>query len=267
MAIIELREVCFTQPTGLLALDRISFDIEKKEVVAIVGGNGAGKTTLLKHLNGLLKPTSGSLKIFGRETRKQNVAELSRRVGLVFQNSDHQLFSRTVEEEVLFGLKNFKFTEEASAKRCKEVMEFFGLEPLRSRVPLTLSGGEKKRLCIAAVMAWNPDILVLDEPTVGQDPKSKTRIFEVIKGLEAVQKTVIIVTHDLEFLWPLGARTIVMNHGRVIADGDPSLIFSDKRVLDEAGLRQPQMMTISKALPVSAPFINAMEAAQWFAKR
>lgn len=227
--------MCFRQPTGLLALDNISFDIEEREIVAVVGGNGAGKTTLLEHLNGLLKPASGILKIFGRETRKQNVAELSRRVGLVFQNSDHQLFSRTVEEEVLFGLRNF-FTEEAAAKRCEEAMAFFGFESLGSRVPLTLSGGEKKRLCIAAVMAWNPQMSwCWTSPRLGRTLKVGLGSSKRLKEPVAAQKTVIIVTHDLEFLWPLGARTVVMNRGRVVADVDPSLIsgtsmFSTKQV-------------------------------------
>ncbi len=161
MAIIELQDVTFVQPNGVVALDDVNLYVQQGEVLAIVGGNGAGKTTLLKHLNGLLKPTSGSVKVFGKETKEQSVAQLSRRIGLVFQNSDHQLFSETAESEVLFGLRNFGFTDEEAAKRAAEVFSYFDLDSLKQRAPLTLSGGEKKRLCIAAVMAWNPEVLVL----------------------------------------------------------------------------------------------------------
>jgi energy-coupling factor transport system ATP-binding protein len=245
----------------------VSFNVAKGEVVAIVGGNGAGKTTLLKHFNGLLKPTSGSVKVFGQETKKQSIATLSRKVGLVFQNADHQLFSKTAEEEVLFGLKNFGFTAQDAAQKAAQTISYFGLDQLKLRVPFSLSGGEKKRLCIAAVMAWEPEVLVLDEPTVGQDFRSTQRIIGVIKQLVAAQKTVIIVSHDLEFLWPLKARTIVMKGGKVIADGDPQSIFFDVSLLDEAGLQAPQLVRMSRLLGNSKPFADNMEVLQWLAKR
>jgi energy-coupling factor transport system ATP-binding protein len=267
LAIIELRNVTFKQPNGVVALDDVSLDVEKGEVLAIVGGNGAGKTTLLKQLNGLLKPSSGSVKIFGRETKEQSVAELSRKIGLVFQNSDHQLFSETAESEVLFGLRNFGFLEEDAVRRAAEVFSYFGLDSLRQRAPLTLSGGEKKRLCIAAVMAWNPEVLVLDEPTVGQDYPSKSRIFDTIKQLVAAEKTVIVVSHDLEFLWPLDARTVVMRGGKVVADGDSQTIYSDSPLLEGAGLKQPQLVTISKLFGRSPSFRNVSDAANWLSGR
>ncbi|MGA1975171.1 MAG: ABC transporter ATP-binding protein [Conexivisphaerales archaeon] len=233
----------------------------------MVGGNGAGKTTLLKHLNGLLKPNSGSVKVFGEETKKRSIAELSRKIGLVFQNSDHQLFSETAEAEVLFGLRNFGFSEEDAVRRAGEVFSYFGMDSLKQRVPLTLSGGEKKRLCIAAVMAWNPDVLVLDEPTVGQDFPSKNRIFGTIRQLVKDGKTVIVVSHDLEFLWPLGARTVVMMGGKVVADGDAQEVFSDSPLLERAGLRQPQLVTISKLFGRTPAFRDVAEAAGWLSER
>jgi energy-coupling factor transport system ATP-binding protein len=267
LAIIELRNVTFTQLNGVVALDDVSLDVDKGEVLAIVGGNGAGKTTLLKHLNGLLKPTSGSVKVFGKETKEQSVAGLSRKVGLVFQNSDHQLFSETAESEVLFGLRNFGFTEDDAVRRAGEVFGYFGLDSLRQRAPLTLSGGEKKRLCIAAVMAWNPEVLVLDEPTVGQDYPSKSRILDTIRQLVAAEKTVIVVSHDLEFLWPLDARTVVMKGGKVVADGDSQTIFSDSSLLEGAGLKQPQLVTISKLFGKSPSFRDVSDAANWLSGR
>jgi energy-coupling factor transport system ATP-binding protein len=267
MAIVELRDVSFRQPNGVVALDDVSLSIDRGEVVAIVGGNGAGKTTLLKHLNGLLKPSSGSVRIFGRETKEQSVAELSRKIGLVFQNSDHQLFSETAEAEVLFGLRNFGFAEGDAVRRASEVFSYFGLDALRQRAPLTLSGGEKKRLCIAAVMAWNPQVLVLDEPTVGQDYPSKGRIFGTIKQLVAAEKTVIVVSHDLEFLWPLGARTVVMNLGRIVADGSAQSVFTDSSLLEDAGLKQPQLVAISKMLGRNLAFRDVAEAVEWLSAR
>jgi energy-coupling factor transport system ATP-binding protein len=267
MAIIELRNVTFRQPNGVVALNDVSLDMDQGEVIAIVGGNGAGKTTLLKHLNGLLKPTSGSVKVFGKETKEQSVAGLSRRIGLVFQNSDHQLFSETAESEVLFGLRNFGFSEEEAARRAAEVFSYFDLDSLKLRAPLTLSGGEKKRLCIAAVMAWNPEVLVLDEPTVGQDYPSKTRILQTIGRLMEAKKTVIVVSHDLEFLWPLNARTVVMIAGRVVRDGDSQMVFSDTSLLESAGLRQPQLVTISRMLGRSPSFRDVSEAVEWMAER
>ncbi len=251
----------------MVALDDVSLEVDRGEVLAIVGGNGAGKTTLLKHLNGLLKPTSGSVKVFGRETKEQSVAELSRKIGLVFQNSDHQLFSETAESEVLFGLRNFGFLEEDAVRRATEVFSYFGLDSLKERAPLTLSGGEKKRLCIAAVMAWNPEVLVLDEPTVGQDYPSKSRIFDTIRQLVAAMKTVIVVSHDLEFLWPLDARTVVMRGGKVVADGDSQTIFSDSSLLEGAGLRQPQLVTLSKLFGRSPSFRDVSDAANWLSGR
>jgi len=267
LAMIEFKGVSFRQPNGIMALRDINLQIEAGEMVSIVGGNGAGKTTLLKHLNGLLKPTTGSVKVFGRETREMSVAQLSRRIGLVFQNSDHQLFSDTAEAEVLFGLKNFGFGEQEAKRRADEVFRYFGLEGLRGRAPLTLSGGEKKRLCIAAVMAWDPDVLVLDEPTVGQDYTSKNRILETVRKLVSDGKTVIIVSHDLEFLWPLNPRTIVMSEGRILADGEPQSIFLQAELLSSAGLKQPQLVSIAGLFGVQKPFGNVNEALKWFVER
>lgn len=250
-----------------MALNGISFKVAKGEILSIVGGNGAGKTTLLKHFNGLLKPNSGSVKVFGKETSKQSVAEISRMIGLVFQNSDHQLFAKTVEEEVLFGLKNFGFTTVDASRKADQAISYFGLNHLKLRVPLSLSGGEKKRLCIAAVMAWDPEVLVLDEPTVGQDFRNVQRIFSIVKQLLAAQKTVIIVSHDLEFLWPLKGRTIVMKEGKVVADGATQTVFCDTTLLNEANLQQPQLVSMSKLLGNKEPFADCMEALQWLTKR
>ncbi len=263
---IEFKSVTFRRPNGVIALRDIDLKIGKGELVAIVGPNGAGKTTLLKHMNGLLKPTKGRVLIDGIDTRKATVAELSRKIGLVFQNPDHQLFSETVEAEILFGLKNFGFPEDEIQKRVEEVLEFFGLKELRKRAPLTLSGGEKKRLCIATVLAWDPEVLVLDEPTVGQDYLNKLKLYQVISKLKKVGKGVIVVSHDIEFLWPLQARTIVISDGRILKDGPAEEIYLDAQLLRKARVRQPQLAELSAKLALERMPGSVHEAVELLSK-
>ena len=166
---IEFNLVNFQHSTGIIALNNIDVNIKSGELVALIGENGAGKTTFVKHINGLLKPTSGNVKIFGSNTKDTSVAKLSRKVGIVFQNPDNQLFSETVEDEIRFGLNNFIKDASEVEKRVKLMLNYFDLYKYKSQSPMLLSGGEKKRLCLAIVQAWNPEILILDEPTVGQD--------------------------------------------------------------------------------------------------
>jgi len=263
MAAIEFSSVSYRMPNGVLALDNIDMTIKEGELVAIVGGNGAGKTTLLKHLNGLLKPSRGEVRIFGKSTKDSSVAQLSREVGLVFQNSDHQLFSESVKAEIAFGLRNFGFSESEIESRIEEVVNYYGLAEMLDRAPMTLSGGEKKRLCIATVMAWEPKILALDEPTVGQDYLNKLRLRDVVKSLLRKGRTVLIVSHDLEFLWPFKPRTIVMGMGKILADAPADQIYLDSELLEKSGLRQPQLAMLANALGRDRPFSDADEAANW----
>lgn len=259
---IKFESVTFIRPNGVIALKDINLEIEKNELVTIVGANGAGKTTLLKHMNGLLKPTKGRVLIDGVDTRKTSVASLSKKIGLVFQNPDHQLFSESVEAEIVFGLKNFGFDEREIKRRTEKILEFFGLKELRDRAPLTLSGGEKKRLCIAAVLAWDPDVLVLDEPTVGQDLQNRLKLYEVINELRRRGKGVIIVSHDIEFLWPLQARTIVMADGKILKDGPAYEVFMDRGLLKAARIRQPQLAELSTKLSLNFPFKGVEDAVE-----
>ncbi len=244
---IELNDVHFSYD-NVPVLNGINLKIAEGEIVAIVGANGSGKTTLLKHMNGILKPSSGSVMVFDMDTRKVKVSELSKKVGLVLQNPDYQLFAGSVVEEVSFALKNFGFSKDEIDARVKKVLDKFGLYEYRSRPPLSLSGGEKKRLCIATVMAWEPEIIMLDEPTVGQDAKNKKNLLETIKGLSASGKTVIISTHDLEFLWPINPRTIVISRGKVLIDRAMHAInFYDGAFLS-ANLIAPQLAALAHDL-------------------
>ena len=174
---IDIDSLYFKYPTAKdYILKNINLKIGLGEVVAVMGSNGSGKTTLIKHFNGLLKPNKGSVKVFGKDTRDESVASLSKRVGLVFQNPGHQIFSDTVWNELAFALKNFCFEEEVIKKRVKWALEFFNLTQYKDTSPLLLSGGEKKRLCLASILAWNPDYVILDEPTVGQDFLQKEKL-------------------------------------------------------------------------------------------
>ncbi len=222
-------------------LKGVSLRVRKGEVLAIMGENGAGKTTLIKHFNGLLKPQKGRVLVFGIDTRKASVAMLAKRVGIVFQNPDHQLFSETVEEEVLFTLRNMGYRGEELATRCNYVLEMFDLTKYRRRSPYSLSVGERKRLSIAAMISYEPDVIVLDEPTAGQDFINKVKISRLIKFLKSRGKTVVIVTHDVEFVTQVADRVALMSSGRVVRVGAVRDVLTDERVLALARLIPPQI--------------------------
>lgn len=262
---INFSSVSYQQPTGLMALSNINLKISKGEVIAIVGENGAGKTTLIKHMNGLLKPSKGIVTSFEVDTKKESIAALSKKVGIIFQNPDHQLFSDTVEHEIIFALNNFGFQKEKITERLEWALNFFGLQKYRTKSPMLLSGGEKKRLCIASVLAWDPDIVVMDEPTVGQDFTQKTRLIQIIKQLVSQRKSVVMVSHDIEFLWPLQPRVVVMVGGKIIADDKASNIFLNKIILDKSRIISPQLIQLSEKLlkKPSYTFSNIPEARSW----
>jgi energy-coupling factor transport system ATP-binding protein len=247
------------------ALSDVSLTVAKGETIAIVGENGAGKTTLVRHANGLLKPTKGSVLVDGVDTRETTTATLSRKVGIAFQNPDHQLFSDSVESEVTFALRNFGFAEELVSKRLDWALNFFGLEQYRKSSPLVLSGGEKKRLTLACILAWDPEVVVLDEPTVGQDSLQKEKLAQIFKMLRSTGKTIIIVSHDVEFLWPIQPRLVVMSGGRVVADGETSKIMADRELLERARVTQPQLLRLYSELRSRppTPFLEVNDARDW----
>jgi len=245
---IEMIDVEYVYPSGIKALDGVSLEIGGGELVALMGENGAGKTTLLKHLNGLLKPTSGRVLIDGVDTREATVADLSRKVGLVFQNAEDMFFSSTVWEEVAFALKNFGYDERTIKRRVEWALKFMELEEYADQSPFVLSGGEKKRLALAIILAWAPDVIALDEPTTGQDQLQKEKLMEMIKLLNTQGRTVIISSHDIEFVARLRPRIILMKRGRIIADGKAEEILLDESLLASCNLLPPQVVSLTKNL-------------------
>lgn len=242
---IEIKNVTFKYPTGREALHKVSLKIDKGDFVLIMGENGAGKTTLVKHFNGLLKPSEGEVFIDGVNTKSTTVATLARKVGLVFQNPDHQFFCENVDSEIKFALDNFGFSRRKLKERTNWALDFFGLKPYRKRSPFSLSGGEKKRVAMASVLAWNPDYIVLDEPTIGQDHKQKRRLTKLLLRLRREGKTIIITTHDVEFAALCGKRILLMKNGRITADDDAKSILTDAAKLMEASITPPQAAQIS----------------------
>lgn len=241
---IEIKDVYFTYSTGVEALRGVSARIGEGEFVAIMGENGAGKTTLVKHFNGLLKPTKGVVFIDGTDTRKASVAELSRKIGLVFQNPDHQFFCETAEEEIAFGLRNFGFADRDVHERVEWTLTLLELAEYRKSSPFMLSGGEKKRLALASVLAWDPAVLILDEPTIGQDHNQKEKLHKVINQLTAQGKTVIIVTHDVEFVAECNPRVIIMSQGQIVAEGSARSVLTDYKQILKAALVPPQVTQV-----------------------
>jgi energy-coupling factor transport system ATP-binding protein len=243
---IELDRVSFTYPGGVRAIERVDLVLRDGEVVAVMGGNGAGKTTLLKLMVGLLKPSEGTVRIDGLDTRRAPLRKIARIVGYVPQIADSLFFLESVEEEMLYALRNFGMLDRAD--RIGEILRSFGLEGTEKRSPFTLSGGQKKRLSLAVVLAWEPKYLLLDEPTLGQDRAGRDAMMDVIRRLRDEGKTLVIATHDVEFVSELSPRVILMGSGRVLADGRAEEVLTDEGLLREARVLPPQSVVISSRL-------------------
>jgi len=246
--LIKIEDLYFTYPNGVEALSGINLEIQDGEFIAIMGQNGAGKTTLVKHVNGLLKPIRGTVVVDDLETTKVSVATLARKVGFVFQNADHQLFSETVEEEVSFALRNFGFNEAAVNERVNWALNLLDLAEYRKVSPFMLSGGERKRVALASVLAWDPKIIILDEPTIGQDNQQKERLRQFILQLNHLGKTVIIVTHDIEFVAECKPRVVLMSQGKIIAHGAAEKILTNSELVTQASVVLPQITQLFVSL-------------------
>jgi len=245
---ISIQNVSFHYPGATDVLQGVNLEMRDGEFIAIMGENGAGKTTLVKMFNGLLKPTEGTVKVDGVDTNKRSVAQLSRDVGLIFQNPDHQLFAETVSQELGFSLRNFGFSEDVIQRRVTSLLNTLDLERYEKASPFVLSGGERKRVALAAILVWDPKHVIMDEPTIGQDYLQKDRLRNFIMQLVSQGKTIIIVTHDVEFVAECKPRVVLLSHGMVIADGPATSILTNSALVERASLVPPQISTLMRTL-------------------
>ncbi len=240
-------------PFEKYALRDINVTIHRGEFIGLIGHTGSGKSTLVQHLNGLMKPTSGKVIVGDIVTTDADAAKrgLRQKVGLVFQYPEHQLFEETVEKDIAFGPQNLGLSEEETAERVKEAMEIVGLsyDELAERSPFELSGGQKRRVAIAGVLAMKPDVLVLDEPTAGLDPHGRDEILDEIKALyERRGITIVLVSHSMEDIARLANRIIVLHRGSIVMDGTTADIYDREEELNEIGLDVPDITKVMKQL-------------------
>ena len=253
---IKAKNVNYTYAEGtayeIHALKDINLEIPDGQFVGLIGHTGSGKSTLVQHLNGLVKATGGRIYFDGRDIYGENFSmkELRSKVGLVFQYPEHQLFETDVLTDVCFGPKNLGFSKEEAQKKAKEALRMVGLgEEYDARSPFELSGGQKRRVAIAGVLAMNPRVLILDEPTAGLDPKGRDEILDQIERLQKERGiTVVLVSHSMEDVARYVDRIIVMNHGQVRFDGTPKEVFRHYKELEEIGLAAPQMTYLMQKL-------------------
>lgn len=233
---LEVRDLHFSYPDGYEAIKNMSFTIHHGEAVGIIGANGAGKSTLLLLLLGVLFPDGGEVLVGDVRVTKRTLPMIRQRLGLVFQDPDDQLFMTTVYDDVAFGPRNYKLSEREVESRVNEALEMVGISHLRKRAPFRLSGGEKRSVAIAAVLAMQPDILIMDEPTAALDPKSRRRVIGLLKGFK---HTKIVTSHDLDMVLEVSERIIVIKEGEIAADGTTEEILANVELLESCGLEQP----------------------------
>ena len=246
---IRMEHVSFSYSDQGPTVQDVSFHVEKGEFAAILGANGAGKTTTVRLIDGLIRPTSGRVLIHGADTATSPVSERARRVGFLFQNPDRQICKNTVREEILFGLKTVRGeeSEEALNARCEEVLKDFGFTG--EEEPFSLSRGQRQRVALASILAVEPEVLILDEPTTGLDYLECCHIMDRIRRMnEEQQVTVIMVCHDMEVVLDYATRALVMSGGRLLADGPVKEVFRDTELMERASILPPQMIGLSLRL-------------------
>lgn len=245
---VEVRDLHFTYPDGTVALKGVNLDIYENDFVGIIGQNGSGKTTLVKHFNGTLKPTSGKVLIEGADTTKSDFKHLAKRVGYVYQNPSYQLFCNSVEKEVEFGPTILGFSKDEIEQRVNDALKRMGLEKKRKEYPFFLSIGERQRLAIASILATNPSIIIVDEPTTGQDIRRAEEIMDLLIELHKEGRTIIVITHDMRIIADYVPKTVVMLNGKILTEGPTRQIFADPKTLLKAFVLPPQITRLAQKL-------------------
>lgn len=247
---LEARNIVFSYDDGTNALNNVNLKVNKGDMVALLGKNGAGKSTLFLHFNGILKPDKGEILIDGEKLNydKKSLIKYRQKVGLVFQNPDDQIFAPTVEEDIAFGPLNLKLPMEEVQKRVEVSLKKVGMEGFEKKAPHHLSGGQKKRVAIAGILAMKPEIMVFDEPTAGLDPKGASKIIKLLKELNNEGITIIVSTHDVDLVPEYANNVFVIHEGTIISKGSPKEIFSDDEVINKANLDYPIISKLFKKL-------------------
>ena len=247
---LSIKNLSYVYPDGTRALNNVNMDIEKGRKIAIMGPNGAGKSTLFSHFNGLTEPTSGYLELEGKKMQydKKSLLKIRQKVGIVFQDPNDQLFAPTVKEDVAFGPMNLGLSYEEVEKRVEEALKMVAMEEYKDKTPHHLSGGQQKRVAIAGIVAMRPEIMILDEPTAGLDPRGVDEVLNILNKLNEEGMTIVISSHDIEMVNSFAEKIFVLNEGEIIDSGDTHQIFSNKELLKKAHLKAPVTTEILYAL-------------------
>jgi len=247
-SIVSVKEVKFTYPGGIRAVNGVSLEIQRGERVAILGPNGSGKSTLILLIAGLLVPEKGEITVFNEKTTSENFQKLRQKMGIVFQDPDDQLFTQSVIEDVEYGPKNLRLPEVNIKQRSEEVLKRIGIYHLKDRPPYRLSFGEKKKASLATALVLKPELLILDEPTANLDLMSRRDLLSMLNELNREETTVLVSTHDVEALPELADRIVVISHGLVLGEGETSEVLQDLRLLGSAGLEPPAIARLFSEL-------------------
>ncbi|HEX2037125.1 MAG TPA: ABC transporter ATP-binding protein [Chloroflexota bacterium] len=246
--VIRIEDLRFAYRAGVPVLRDVNLTFESGEFTAIIGNNGSGKSTLMKLIVGLLKPSAGRVLVDGLDTRQAKVSRLAQKIGFIFQNPNDQLFANSVEEEIAFGLRNLGLPPEEIGARLEATLERFGLTAWRTTFPRFLSRGDKQKVCLASIVAMQPRILLLDEPTTGQDHRDSRQILELATDLNRAGMTVLLVTHDLINVAEYARRVIVLHDGVLARDGPTAAVMSDLDLLEACSLVAPQIVRLGLRL-------------------
>ncbi len=250
MKVIETKDITYEYPDGTKALDKVNFNVDDGKIVALLGPNGAGKSTLFLHFNGILSPSTGSVLIEGDTVKynKKDLMQIRQKVGIVFQNPDDQLFAPTVLEDVAFGPMNMGLDKQEVEVRVKEALLRVGMEGFEKKPPHHLSGGQKKRVAIAGILAMKPKIMVLDEPTSGLDPKGASQILRLLYKLNSEGITIVISTHDVDLVPLYASKVYIISEGKIIKEGTAPEVFEDVKTIRGANLRLPRIAHLMEIL-------------------
>lgn len=246
--ILSVQHLMYEYQSGKPVLQDVSISIGKGEKIAVMGSNGAGKSTFFLHLNGVLQAENGEIFFHGDKIGKKNLKELHKHVGFVFQDADSQIIASSVQAEVAFGPMNLRLSREEIKDRVNQALDYMDLQEYKERPPHYLSGGEKKRVSIADIIAMKSEVVLFDEPTAALDPLSAEMLEEVLEKLHQEGKTLLVSTHDVDFAYRWAERVVIFHQGNIIADDNALSIFQQENILKQAHLKKPEMLTVYEIL-------------------